>query len=62
MESRRKSIIKTITWRVIATLATTLVALLLSRNIEMAINIGLIDMALKILLYYCHERWWAKIK
>jgi len=62
MEKERpgRSILKTITWRVVASLTTVLVAYLVTRRLTVAISIGGIDMVVKTLIYYLHERVWSK--
>lgn len=59
MESKARSLTKAITWRIIASLATFLVAILFGLEAHVAIGIGAGDMAIKIGLYYLHERAWA---
>lgn len=57
--NRARTIIKTISWRVIASVMTFIIAgvILLDRN-EIALTIALIEMISKTLLYYIHERLW----
>lgn len=65
-ESHIRSLLKGISWRVIATSDTILVVLLITCltgncSIENAIKIGFIEFAIKFLAYYLHERLWQKI-
>ena len=60
-ESHKRSLVKAVTWRVIATLVTFLVAYLLTGEIAIAVGIGLVDSAIKFVAYYFHERSWEKI-
>lgn len=65
-ESHIRSLLKGISWRIVATSDTILVVLLitcLSGNcsIDDAIKIGTIEFAIKFLVYYLHERVWQKI-
>ena len=62
-ESHLRSIIKGISWRVIATTDTILVVLLVTCltgncSIDHAIKIGFIEFFLKLAIYYFHERIW----
>lgn len=62
-ESHLRSIIKGISWRIIATTDTILVVLLvtcLSGNcgLDYAIKIGFVEFLLKLVVYYLHERAW----
>lgn len=65
-ESHIRSLLKGISWRVIATSDTILVVLLITCltencSIENAIKIGFIEFVIKFLAYYLHERIWQKI-
>ena len=62
-ESHLRSIIKGISWRIVATSDTILVVLLITCltgncNVDSAIKIGVVEFLLKILVYYLHERIW----
>lgn len=62
-ESHLRSILKGISWRIIATLDTILIVLAITCiqghcNIEPAIKIGTIEFFIKLLIYYVHERIW----
>lgn len=54
----RKSLLKTITWRVIATIITASIALSLTGSIGMACEIGGLDATIKMIAYYWHEKLW----
>ncbi|GAB4364664.1 MAG: hypothetical protein Kow00128_06530 [Deltaproteobacteria bacterium] len=62
MDTQRRSLIKTISWRVVATLITGLVTLLLTGRVDFAVTVGLGDTFVKIFLYYGHERIWSRIR
>lgn len=57
-EKHSKSIIKSISWRVIATLTTVCISYVVTGNAKFAFSIGSIEVVLKIILYYIHERFW----
>ncbi|MEO8665913.1 MAG: DUF2061 domain-containing protein [Ignavibacteria bacterium] len=61
-ESRKVSLLKGITWRIIGTLDTILLSWLITGNISRALQIGGIEFFTKILLYYLHERAWIFFK
>lgn len=61
MESHIRSIIKALSWRVIATFVTFLVAWIFTGTIDMAIKIGLLDTVIKLGAYYFHERAWIRL-
>jgi uncharacterized membrane protein len=59
---RKRHFMKAITWRILATIATFFIAWIVTRKIEFGITIGIIDIVIKIALYYLHERMWYKSK
>lgn len=56
----KRSLAKTLTWRVIATLITASIVYILTGKFELAATIGLLDAAVKTVAYYYHERAWEK--
>jgi len=56
----RRHLVKSITWRIIATLTTILLAWLLTGDTTIALKFGAIEVILKIVMYYVHERVWYK--
>lgn len=65
-ESHLRSLIKGISWRVVATSDTILVVLLITClsghcSLENALKIGFIEFAIKFVAYYIHERVWQKL-
>ena len=61
METRQRSIVKALSWRVLAAIITTLVVLVMTGKAEFAAKVGAIDTAIKLLIYFMHERVWNKI-
>ena len=61
-EKIKRSIAKTVSWRVIGTLDTILISWLITGTIALAISIGAIELVSKMALYFFHERAWNKIK
>ena len=60
LDSRRRSIAKALSWRVVATLITGVVAWLLTGRLDIAIEIGMLDATLKLAVFYGHERLWQR--
>ncbi len=60
-ESNNRSILKTISWRFWATITTAALVLAFTGHLKIALVIGGIEVILKIVLYYFHERVWNKI-
>jgi adenylylsulfate kinase len=61
MESRRRSLVKALSWRVIALVVTTGLGYMLTSSAAFAISIGVADSLIKILAYYLHERAWMGV-
>lgn len=61
-EKIKRSLMKTISWRVIGTLDTVLISYLVTGTIAMAVSIGGIELVSKMGLYFFHERAWNRIK
>lgn len=61
-ETKWRSFIKAISWRIIATLITFFAALVFTGKVILAIEIGLLDTTIKIGVYFLHERLWGSIK
>lgn len=61
IDDKKRSLIKGLTWRVIATSDTIFLSWLFTGSIKAAISIGLLELMTKTFLYYVHERVWAHI-
>ena len=60
-ESRLRSVIKGVSWRIIATLTIIIIAYLKTGDVTLALQIGAIEFVIKFILYYIHERAWAQV-
>lgn len=61
-DTTRRSLVKTISWRITGSSATFLIAYLISGNISIAGTIAVIQLTANTILYYIHERVWNKIR
>ena len=61
-EFRSRSIIKGITWRVIATATTMGIVYVATGNLELVAGVGAADVLIKLFFYYIHERAWGHIE
>ena len=61
VETYRRSIAKALSWRVVATLITSLIVWLTTGKFDLAVKVGLFDTFLKFAAYFVHERLWARI-
>lgn len=60
-DSRVRHLAKTITWRVVGTIDTMILAWVISGDITTGFKIGAAEVVTKMILYYLHERTWYKI-
>ena len=60
-EKHIRSIIKSISWRALATITTIIIVFIFTRSLTIALGIGLVEVIAKIILYYGHERFWDKV-
>jgi uncharacterized membrane protein len=58
---KKRTIVKTLTWRVTASLTTFVIAWVLTGDLLIGATIGSIEAIAKIFLYYFHERIWNNI-
>ena len=61
VDLQKRTIAKTLTWRVTASLTTFIIAWALTGDILIGVSIGSIEAIAKIFLYYFHERIWNNI-
>lgn len=61
-DSRRRSFIKGISWRALGTLDTIILSFLITDRVDLAFQIGGVELITKVVLYYFHERVWTLIK
>ncbi len=60
-DQRWRSFAKAFSWRLFASLDTTILALIFTGSLRMAISIGGAEVITKIFLYYLHERAWERV-
>jgi uncharacterized membrane protein len=58
--SKRRHLAKTLTWRVLATTDTFIIAWIITGTVSFAASIASIEVLTKMVLYYWHERAWYK--
>ncbi len=60
-ETNTRSIIKGVSWRVVATSTTIAIVYFFFDRLDLAIAAGMIETVLKVGLYWAHERAWFKV-
>ncbi|UCD14951.1 MAG: adenylyl-sulfate kinase [Candidatus Omnitrophota bacterium] len=61
-ETHSRSIFKTVSWRVLATIITTSLVFIFTRKIEIALFVGGTEAICKMVFYFFHERVWNKLR
>ena len=62
MDTWRRSILKALTYRVAGLFVTFGVAWILTGRLDVAACIGVGDFAVKVGVYYIHERLWLRVR
>ena len=58
IDTRKRSLVKSITWRIICIVVSIVTAYLLTGRFDLSVAIGTIYNAITMILYYFHERIW----
>lgn len=61
-ESKTRSVLKAVSWRFWATLTTTTLVLIFVGKLGVALTVGGLEVIIKLIIYFFHERIWDKIK
>ena len=59
--NRTRSLVKTLTWRTLATTDTIIIARVVTGSWALGFGIASIEVVTKMVLYYLHERGWASL-
>ena len=58
--SKSRSLIKTISWRIVGTLDTMFLGWIITGSPLVGLKIGALELITKFVLYYLHERVWLR--
>jgi len=61
-DSAFRSALKTLSWRLLATMTTVVLIYTLTDDGDLAMTVGYLDVTLKTGLYYFHERIWNRVQ
>lgn len=61
MDSQSRSLVKAVSYRMLGSIATAGLFLLVTGNAKISLGAGLLDCFAKIALYFLHERLWDRI-
>ncbi len=62
IDSHARSVLKSISWRLISVVATFCIVYYFTRDARISLSIGVVDLIIKLTLFYFHERAWTHIK
>ena len=57
-DSHLRSVVKGLVWRCLATLATIALVYAFTRKLALSFEVGAVEVVVKLVLYYGHERVW----
>jgi len=57
-DTRKRSLTKTLTWRVLALLSTFVITFLFLGDFQDSLKVTIILNAVAVVMYYLHERFW----
>lgn len=60
-DAHLRSLVKALSWRVLATLSTILIVYSFTHKFALSLGVGAVEVVIKLILYYGHERLWLKI-
>ncbi|MEM9361113.1 MAG: DUF2061 domain-containing protein [Bacteroidota bacterium] len=60
-EKPKRSIAKSVSWRIVGTLDTVLISWIITGTLSLAFSIGMVELVTKMVLYFFHERIWNRI-
>ena len=61
-EEHKRSALKAISWRIIATSTTMFLVYIFTGQLELTVGVGIGDAVLKMTFYFLHERVWNRIR
>ncbi len=61
METHLRTVAKTLSWRFLATIVTSVLVWMLTGKLELGLSVGILDCLSKIIIYYVHERLWVHV-
>lgn len=59
-DTRRLSLIKSISWRFFAVVISFIIAYIITGSLKISTSVSILDSFVKVFMYYAHERLWQK--
>lgn len=60
-DTHQRSVFKALSWRMVATTATISIVFAFTGKLGLSTGVGVVEVMVKICLYYLHERLWGSI-
>ena len=61
MDTKKRSMVKSVTWRAIGVILLGVISYLITGDLKEMTVITLLFHSIRLVLYYYHERWWERI-
>src|SRR5262245_59670473 len=61
-ETHTRSVVKAVSWRIMGTMAKTLLVFVFTRRMVLSLAVGAFEFVSKIGLYWLHERIWDRLR
>ena len=62
METKSRSLVKALSYRLLGSACTSMICLLLTGRLALSAGVGTMDLVAKFGLYFLHERIWERIR
>ena len=62
MISKKRSLAKSLTWRIIAVISTFVIGYAMTGSLTFAASLTVVSNLINFILYYVHERVWLKVE
>jgi uncharacterized membrane protein len=60
--SKKRSLAKSLTWRIIAVISTFVIGYAMTGSLTFAASLTVVSNLINFILYYVHERVWLKVE
>jgi adenylylsulfate kinase len=61
-DTRARSAVKSASWRLLASATTTALVFAFTGRLDLAVTLGGVELVLKLLVFYAHERAWNAVE
>ena len=61
MVSKKRSLAKSLTWRLVAVISTFIIGYVMTGSLSFAASLTVVSNLINFILYYVHERIWLKV-